>query len=386
MSLSNASEILRNHYLSIPGEVVVLYHANCVDGFYAHVLLRRMFNDSTTDDMAHAKDYQLVPYQTDIGNWYIPVAYEDTKTFPTTLYEIVRGKHAIVVDFSFEIPALRVLSGLAKSVLIIDHHKTLLERVVKHNDEPPHGEAIRMMNLPAVNNINPLQCLLPAPEYKYFGIPDEEQDMFPPFANTLVIYDSKYCGSMLTAIVFGDPSVEKLNFDCGGPLFFIQDYDLYSLTHSSTKAVNAILHIQMYTVNVEHWKKVDSFLWYDDRYLSYGDMCVDMGQVLLAKEEKQLQQYLPTARKGLIGEQEFVFVNAPSEFANSIGEKLSNVTGLPVAIWITRKEYTKVSLRSSKTKGNVDVSAIAGQYGGGGHHNAASFSFPIGDELGRLFI
>lgn len=381
MSLSNASEILRNHYLSIPGEVVVLYHANCVDGFYAHVLLRKMFNDTTSDEMAHVKDYQLVPYQTNIGNWYIPVAYEDTKTFPTTLYEIVRGRHVIVVDFSFEIPALRVLSGLAKSVLIIDHHKTLLERVVKHNDEPSHGEAIRMMNLPAVNNINPLQCLLPAPEYKYFGIPDEEQDMFPPFANTLVIYESKYCGSILTAIVFGDLILDSLERDLDDVLFFIQDYDSYTLSHPNTKAVNASLHLDMYTVAVGYWMKM-YFLWGTNQLNQY----ISEGRALLVKEEKQLQQYLPTARKGLIGEHEFIFVNAPSEFANSIGEKLSNETGLPVAIWITRKEYTKVSLRSSRANGNVDVSAIASHYGGGGHHNAASFSFPIGHELGRLFL
>ncbi len=377
-------QVLRNKYKKLIGEVVVLYHANCVDGFYAHILLRKYFNDTSTDDMEHVKDYKLVPYQSSKGNWYVPVAYEETKQLPPELQDLVRGKHVIVADFSFEIPALRLLSGLAKSVLVIDHHKTLHERISEHNKDT-NNDTIRMRSLAGLNfGASDIRYLIPPPDYKHPGVPDEEQDMFAPFKNTLVVYDPDYCGAMLVGVAFGVVDLSNVGNESSSFLEYIQDYDLYNLELTNTRQIQAALHHSMYTRTLLFWDILDSYG--EIRYEHEMPMLVSTGGILIENAEKQLQAYISSASEGLLAEQKFIFVNAPSEFANSIGEKLSNETGLPVAIWITRKDYTKVSLRSSKAKGNFDVSAIASHYGGGGHHNAASFSFPIGHELGRLFL
>lgn len=373
-------QVLISEYKKLIGEVVVLYHANCVDGFYAHILLRKFFNDTSTDDMEHVKDYKLVPYQSSKGNWYVPVAYEETKQLPPELQDLVRGKHVIVADFSFEIPALRLLSELAKSVLVIDHHKTLHERVSEHNRDA-NNDPIKMRYLAELKNASNIRYLMPPPDYKHLGVPDEEQDMFSPFKNTLVVYDPVYCGAMLVGILFG---LVDLSNEISSILEYIQDYDLYNIELTKTRQIQAALHHSMYTRALSFWDILDSYG--EIRYEHEMHMLVSTGWILIEAAEKQLQAYISTANEGLFAGQKFIFVNAPSDFANSIGEKLSNETGLPVAIWITRKDYTKVSLRSSKAKGNFDVSAIASHYGGGGHHNAASFSFPIGDDLGRLFL
>lgn len=368
-----------NAYREAHGRVVVLYHANCVDGFYAHILLRKYFNDTSTDDMEHVKDYKLVPYQTSKGNWYIPVAYEETKQLPLELQAMVRGKHVIVADFSFEIPALRLLSGLAKSVLVIDHHKTLHERVSEHNKDT-NTDPINMRNLAELNfNASDIRYLMPPPDYKHPGIPEDEQDMYPPFKNTLVVYDPDYCGTMLVGIVFGLVDLSNAGNEILSILDYIQDYDLYNLEHINTRQIQAALHHCMYTHNLGFWDELDN-----DGKIRYEHELISTGWALIENAEKQLQEYISSASEGLLAEQKFIFVNAPSEFANSIGEKLSNETGLPVAIWITRKDYTKISLRSSKSNGNQDVGAIAGLFGGGGHRNSASFSCPVEDLFLKL--
>lgn len=383
------------------GKVVILYHANCVDGFYAHMVLRKNLGDNygvvdkdtyPSCTIPHSSGHALIPYKSEYGNQFIPVAYEETKVIPDAILNRVRGKYVIVVDFSFEIPALKELSRKATSVLIIDHHKTLQERVLEHmksNDL----DVIRMRNLSGLRR----------DDFDLLEI-NTDEDYMPTsdFENVLVVYDERYCGSVLATTLFdltflhtaavhgrfidyhtdGWLCEERINLALEGegyiPLRFIQDYDRYTLEFDNTKAVHAALHAAMYYQH-EYW-------WYDLINRVYAPDLDEIGNAILAKEHKQLQAYIDTARIGLLGDQQVVFVNATSDYTNDIGEALSNLHGLPVAIWHTRKDYTKVSLRSSKTNGDFDVGTLAQLYGGGGHRNAASFSIPIGAEFDCRFM
>jgi len=80
-----------------PAEVnLVIYHANCTDGFAAAFAAWNTLGDRAT---------------------YIPAAYGDAPPD-------VSGKNVLIVDFSYSREDLLRMRGEARSILVLDHHKT----------------------------------------------------------------------------------------------------------------------------------------------------------------------------------------------------------------------------------------------------------------------
>ncbi|MCK5503077.1 MAG: phosphohydrolase, partial [Tritonibacter mobilis] len=77
-------------------ETICIYHANCCDGFAAAWAVRRA----------------LGPYVK-----FVPAQY---KSDPPT----VTGADVVIVDFSYKRPVLEQMALSARSILILDHHKT----------------------------------------------------------------------------------------------------------------------------------------------------------------------------------------------------------------------------------------------------------------------
>lgn len=78
-----------------------IYHANCADGFGAAWAVRKAFPDTE----------------------FVPKGYNQTPPD-------VRGRDVLVVDFSYKRPVLLEMAKDARSILIIDHHKTAEEDLV----------------------------------------------------------------------------------------------------------------------------------------------------------------------------------------------------------------------------------------------------------------
>ena len=78
---------------------IVIYHGNCLDGFTAAWAAWRKFGDEDTE--------------------YVAASYGDDPPF-------VAGRDVVIVDFSYprELMLLMAASGMAKSILVLDHHKT----------------------------------------------------------------------------------------------------------------------------------------------------------------------------------------------------------------------------------------------------------------------
>lgn len=79
--------------------ILVLYHANCLDGFGAAYAAWRRFEDSAD---------------------YVPVNYGDSPPDVT-------GKEVYILDFSYKRDVLLEMEAKAKSLLVLDHHKTAQE-------------------------------------------------------------------------------------------------------------------------------------------------------------------------------------------------------------------------------------------------------------------
>lgn len=86
-----------------------IYHGNCADGFGAAWVVRKALGDIEF----HAGKYQEPPPD-------------------------VSGKDVVMVDFSYKRPVLLEMAEKARSILILDHHKTAAEDLV---DLPPNVTA-----------------------------------------------------------------------------------------------------------------------------------------------------------------------------------------------------------------------------------------------------
>lgn len=82
-----------------PTKPLVIYHANCADGFSAAWCFWRAIGDSAE---------------------YVPGVYQQPPPD-------VRGRNVYLVDFSYKRPVVEAMLLEAKSVTLIDHHKSAIE-------------------------------------------------------------------------------------------------------------------------------------------------------------------------------------------------------------------------------------------------------------------
>lgn len=96
-------------------KALVIYHANCMDGFTSAYI----FSES------RAKVYDEVEY--------LPWAYGTARPVES---EKFLGKDVYILDFSFSRFHTRAFCSLANNVTIIDHHKTAQEDLGNWEDKP----------------------------------------------------------------------------------------------------------------------------------------------------------------------------------------------------------------------------------------------------------
>lgn len=89
----------------LPNVDVCIYHGNCADGFCAAISVRLVYPDA----VYHA------------GFYGEP-------------YPDIEGKDVVLVDFSYKRPVLLEMATKAKSILILDHHKSAMEDLVELPD------------------------------------------------------------------------------------------------------------------------------------------------------------------------------------------------------------------------------------------------------------
>ena len=88
-----------------PREVdMVLYHANCHDGFGAAWVANTILGPNAQ---------------------YIGISYQSKSDFDP------RGRNIVLLDFSFDLATCQKIKSLAKNFVILDHHKTAAETLAK---------------------------------------------------------------------------------------------------------------------------------------------------------------------------------------------------------------------------------------------------------------
>lgn len=292
---------------------IVLYHAGCADGFAAAWAARGALPT---------------------GVECVPVSYTD-KDYPD-----VTDKHVLIVDFSYDAQRLREMyrEGDAKTITIIDHHKTaqeaLAEFIVGSDGE----------------------------------VTLDDHDVFEKSCNDLGVepirawFDMERSGAQLTwSYFYGGDEVQLIQY--------VGNRDLWRLD-----ALPGIREAHAWLMSHEF----DFDVWNTLQYHMEEHMSnvIEEGSAILRAHDQNLRKLLGSTRRTMIiGGHTVPVANLPYTMASDGAGTMAAEPGVEFAAtyYDNNKGQRVFSLRSSKEHG-IDVSAIAKAYGGGGHRHAAGFS------------
>ncbi len=226
---------------------------------------------------------------------------------------IDEGDEVFIVDFSYPEEALRRLAAQASRVVVLDHHKTAVEALAGLLADPP-------ANLELVLDLSRSGAML---AWRYFMPAD-----FPP---TLLRY--------------------------------VEDRDLWRWKLSESEAINA--WISAHPLDFEVWTTLAETL-------ASPSGVAPLGRAILQQRSLTVERLCAGAWKVELGGHRVPVVNSPIH-QSEIGHRLCELhDDAPFAAVYQdlgggRRRW---SLRS---RGDFDVSEVAGLFGGGGHRAAAGF-------------
>ena len=142
-------------------------------------------------------------------------------------------------------------------------------------------------------------------------------------------------------------------------LQYIQDKDLWKWELAKSREINAAL--ASYPFEFEVWDQFEQ------------DVLEVEGKAIVRHEQLLIDQIVKEAIM-VCFEGEWVPAVYSPIMTSHIGERLCREKPFAI-IWHQQEGRRYLSLRSRT--GTTDVAKIAARYGGGGHTNAAGFSFPV---------
>lgn len=293
---------------------IVIYHGGCNDGFGAAWACHKKWGYGTQHDDG------------DHGNIeYVPMGYSDK--LPD-----IAGKNVLFVDFSLKRDAMIAASKEAKSIVVLDHHKTA---------EAELDEWIQLSNVE--NNFESIG------EFIYDG-------------QIMAFFDMQKSGARL-AWEFCFPGTEPPAL-----IQYVEDRDLWRFTFNSTHAYTKAL--SAYPQTFEQWTLIAE------------DSAVDIvneGEAIARYHDKMVKDACANAYEVEIGGHIAIAVNVPYFLGSDCAHELLQRDKIRVypfaAYWLKRGDgAVQWGLRSEDSR--MDVSEIAKKLGGGGHRNAAGFMVP----------
>lgn len=319
---------------------LVIYHANCTDGFGAAFAAWLKLGDKAE---------------------YLPMGYGRISTpadFDMQVSLAAKDNEIYILDFSFPREVMDALFQHAKRVVWLDHHKTAFEMWC--GGVPEKEWICQRLNCTEDN----------------------------PSGNVHIELDNNKSGAMLAWEYFHPGTKVPMLIQ------HIDDRDRWQFKLEGSKEFHAALaSYQPWTF--EQWEA--HFLVGNIRL----NALKDEGRAILRAHNKNVQAALKQARQCAIIPAiidsaasykapwvwwnsaelgDFCFAsglaaNAPASLASDLGHELANTSGTFGLVWSMAGDgQIHCSLRSN---GDYDVSAIAKAFGGGGHRNAAGFSTDI---------
>lgn len=296
-----------------------IYHGNCADGFTAAWIVRSYFAQRSIGVDFHAGVYQDDPPD-------------------------VTGRDVLLVDFSYKRPVLERMAAVARSIAILDHHKTAADDLA---------------GLP----ILPM-CWQDWIEGE--SIARRYNDKLPIAA----LFDTERSGAGLTwDYFFGAPRHPLVDH--------VEDRDLWRFALPHTREIQAAVFSYPYDFAV--WDELaDSFNGRGDTRL------VTEGEAIERKHHKDIAELVKVVTRPMrICGHVVPMANLPYTLTSDAGHLLCGDTYPFAGCYWDTPEGRVFSLRSRDN--GADVAEIAKQYGGGGHTHASGFRVPY-DQLAQFEV
>lgn len=304
---------------------LVIYHGNCADGF------------SAAWCFYHLQEEREVVYDFHAGT------YGENPLKLLDLYD----REVYLVDFSYPREVMRQILEVAYHVTLIDHHKTAIEDLAGL-DKDYHNFTM------------------------YCDLERSGAMLAWDFLNNCVWDHVAGEATTMTASHAHYLRPPRL-------LEHIQDRDLWKFKLPHTREIQAFVFAHEYTF--ELWDKLMSADAVE--LMKY----TAAGAAIERKHFKDMHELLKqTKRMMTIGGVTVPVANLPYTFASDAGAALAReyVDGSYfAATYYDTADQRCFSLRSTVDVG-MDVSAIAKEYGGGGHKHAAGFKVPRSHPLAQL--
>ena len=272
---------------------LIIYHGNCADGFSAAWCFWRKYGTNA--------DYVAGVYQQDPPD--------------------VTGRDVYLVDFSYKRDVVQDMLAKAKSVTLIDHHKT------------------------AIDELGPLKASMVATNNNGMG------DNFGWFC------DLNRSGATL-AWDYLFPGEDR-------PLLLghVEDRDLWRFKLPGTREIQASVFSHEYSF--ELWDKLMSADQVELLKMTAA------GAAIERKHHKDVAELVAVCKRRLIiGGYDVPVASLPYTFVSDAAHLMAQGEPFAACYWDTA-EGRIFGLRATET--GLDVSEIAKQYGGGGHAKAAGF-------------
>ncbi|API59496.1 hypothetical protein BSL82_09405 [Tardibacter chloracetimidivorans] len=297
---------------------IVIYHDHCADGFGAAWACWLRWRDRPE---------------------YIAASYGSPPP------DVV-GKNVLIVDFSYKRDVLREMGKQAHSIVVLDHHKTAQADLADWAIEDVAGD---------------------------FWAGDDVMKS--------VRHNDDYIGQPIAALFDMNRSGARMAWDfCheNDPpnlIQLIEDRDLWRFQYDETKPFSLWLRSEPF--NFERWELIAQEL-ADGRD---GDRIMTEAHAMQRFFDAKVDEIASFAKRRRVGDHEPIVVNCPPMFASEVGHALldKHPNAPFAATYFDAPNVRMWSLRSRDDR--EDVSAVASQFGGGGHRNAAGFSQPsAGDQ------
>jgi oligoribonuclease NrnB/cAMP/cGMP phosphodiesterase (DHH superfamily) len=275
--------------------VICIYHGKCADGFTAAWAVRQALGDIE----------------------FYPGVYQEPPPDVT-------GREVLIVDFSYKRPVLEQMIAQAKTLLVIDHHKTAAEDL----------------------------AFLPKVSYFDHDLPQ-----------AAAFFDMERSGAGLTWDFFNPdkPRPAIVNY--------AEDRDLWRFKLPHSREISAFTFSHDYTF--ENWDALATTL--EESFST----AVAAGAAIEGKHHKDVAELVGVCKRRVkIGGVEVWAASLPYTLTSDAGHLMAKGEPFAACYWDT-PEGRVFSLRS--TDEGQDVSAIAKQYGGGGHRNASGFKVPLSE-------
>lgn len=249
------------------------------------------------------------------------------------------GRIVVLVDFSYKREVLLNLAKRAEAVLVLDHHKSAVEDLT--------ADGCFIVDLGAFQG----------PKSWSRFLENVALDHVEGGPRIYTVFDQARSGAGLSWDFFF-PGIDRPRL-----IDHIEDRDLWKFRYPETRAVQAAVFSYPY----------DFAVWDTLFEANINSLRVD-GEAIERKHFKDIAELLPVVtRRMVIGGHNVPIANLPYTLVSDAGNQLALGEPFGGCYWDTPTGRI-FGLRS--TKDGVDVSAVAKQYGGGGHRDAAGFTVP----------